>query len=193
MDNTSMKNEVIYQESPNWSSRLIGRLSKAQVVALAQDLHHDEHGISEVYGMMLQSDDARLATNAAWVLAHLSAADRTLYLFPYYDELVDLAISPSLIIRRGLVFAILLALPDKEELRADLLDFCLNRMADGKLEDSTRSYMIKLAARLCRPYPELIDELALCLQVLPLEGLSPSIACARRKALVSIGKPLLEY
>ncbi len=157
------------------------RLSKAQVMAIANNLHHDECGIEAMFTAMKQADNPRVAYNAAWVLSHLSKVDKRIYLLPHYEELVDVATSAELCFRRGLILAILADLPTNEP-NGKLLDFCLMHLTDPKESDGSRSVMIKLAARMCEPYPELCKELALCLDVMPQDS-SPSIAAAKRNAL----------
>ena len=55
------------------------RLSKAQVMAIAHNLHHDECGIEAMFTAMKQADNPRVAYNAAWVLSHLSKEDKRIY------------------------------------------------------------------------------------------------------------------
>ena len=158
------------------------RLSLGQVQAIARDLHHDECGIAEMFACMKQTDDARVAYNAAWVLSHLSKEDKLLYLAPRYGELVRLATSEMLCFRRALVLSILADLPTGDEPNVELLDYCLAHMTDMKESDSSRSAMIKLAARMCKPYPELCRELRESLEMMPA-GMPQSIVAAKRKAL----------
>ena len=162
------------------------RLSKALVTAIANNLHHDECGIEAMFTAMKQADNPRVAYNAAWVLSHLSKEDKRIYLFPYYGELVGMATSAGLSTRRGLILTILADLPTNEP-NGKLLDFCLIHMIDPKESDGSRSAMIKLAARMCKPYPELCKELMLCLDMMPQDS-SPSIAAAKRNALKLIQK-----
>ena len=162
------------------------RLSKAKVVAIADNLHHDECEIKAMFAQMKQADKPRVAYNAAWVLSHLSKEDKRIYLLPHYGELVDMAISAEPCFRRGLMLAILTDF-SMDEPNGKLLDFCLTFMNDTKESDSSRSAMIKLAAKMCKPYPELCKELALCLDMMPQDS-SPSIAAAKRNALKMIQK-----
>ena len=148
------------------------RLSKAQVMAIANNLHHDECGIEAMFTAMKQADNPRVAYNAAWVLSHLSKEDKKIYLLPHYGAL------------RGLILTILADLPTNEP-NGNLLDFCLTHLTAPKESDSSRSAMIKLAASMCKPYPELCKELALCLDMMPQDS-SPSIAAAKRNALKMI-------
>lgn len=160
---------------------LDSRLSKAQVTAIAGNLHHDECGIEAMFSQMKQTGTPRVAYNAAWVLSHLSKEDKRIYLLPHYGELVDMATSAKPCFRRGLLLAILADFPMGEP-NGKLLDFCLTQMNDPKESDSSRSAMIKLAARMCKPYPELCKELLLSLDMV-LPDSSPSVAAATKKAL----------
>ena len=162
------------------------RLSKAQVMAIAGNLHHNECGIEAMFTAMKQADNPRVAYNIAWMLSHLSKEDKRIYLLPHYEELVDMATSAKLCFRRGLILIILTDMP-MDEPDGKLLDFCLTHLADPKESDGSRSAMIKLAARMCKPYPELCKELMLCLDMMPQES-SPSIAAAKRNALKMIRK-----
>ena len=162
------------------------RLSKARVMAIAHNLHHDECGIEAMFTAMKQADNPRVAYNAAWVLSHLSKEDKRIYLFPYYGELVGMVTSAELCFRRGLILTILADLPANEP-NGNLLDFCFIHMTDPKESDGSRSAMIKLAARMCKSYPELCKELTFCLDMMPQDS-SPSIAAAKRNALKLIQK-----
>ena len=162
------------------------RLSKAQVMAIAGNLHHNECGIEAMFTAMKQADNPRVAYNIAWMLSHLSKEDKRIYLLPHYEELVDMATSAKLCFRRGLILIILTDMP-MDEPDGKLLDFCLTHLADPKESDGSRSAMIKLAARMCKPYPELCKELMLCLDMMPQDS-SPSIAAAKRNALKMIRK-----
>ena len=157
------------------------RLSKAQVRAIADNLHHDACGIDTLFAQMKQADNPRVVYNAAWVLSHLAKEDKRMYLLPHYGALVDMAVSAGLCFRRGLVLSILADLPMNKP-SGKLLDYCLTHLADPKESDSARSAMIKLAARMCKPYPELCRELMLCLDMMPQDS-AQSIAAAKRNAL----------
>ena len=162
------------------------RLSKVRVMAIASNLHHDGCGIEAMFTTMKQEDNTRVAYNAAWVLSHLSKEDKKMYLLPYYGELVDMATSAEPRISRWLILAILAGF-SMDEPNGKLLDFCLIHLTDPKESDGSRSAMIKLAARMCKPYLELCKELTLCLDMIPQDS-SPSIAAAKRNALKLIQK-----
>lgn len=158
------------------------RLSKWQVMALSRELHHDEAGISKICDLMLCAEDARVASNAAWILYHLPTEDKRLYVSPFYHQIAGQVMEADLKIRRGLVLSILIDLSTVKNFRTDLFDFCLTHAVDKKETDGSRSMMIKLAVKMCRLVPELANELAACLDMLECE-IAPSIAAARRNAM----------
>ena len=168
-------------------NRLNERISKAEVLFFVKELHHNEEGIAQFCNVLLKSEQEQAAYNAAWILSHLSKEDKEIYLMPFYDKIVDMAISPCLKIRRGLILSILADLPINTNFRTDLLNFCLNNMSNSKESDSSRSVMIKLAAKMCKPFPELKNELTACLEYLS-EEVKPSISAASKNALKDLRK-----
>lgn len=158
------------------------RLSKSEVVNYAKELHNDEYGISCLCNTMLTSGEERISYNAAWILFHLSKEDKEIYLATFYDRIADMAMSSDLNIRRGLILSIIVDMPIGDNFRTDLMDFCLARMLDRRECDSTRSVMIKLAAKMCRPFPELKNELTANLEFLSEEP-KRSISTASKNAL----------
>lgn len=169
------------------NNKLKGRLSKTEVLYYAADLHNDEDGISRLCDIMLNEEGRHSVCNAAWILSHLSKEDKKLYLTPFYNDIVDKAMLPELNIRRGLLLSIITDMPITEDFRTDLFDFCLNGMCDRKESDSSRSVMIKLAAKVCKHFPELKNELIAYLEYLS-EETKPSIASATRNALKELKK-----
>ena len=166
----------------NWSAELTGRVSKAQITHWARTLHHDAENIESLLALLLRSPSGRVGMNAAWLLSHLSEEDKVAYLLPHRDELIDFVMWPDIRFRHGLVLSILLGMPVPEELRTDFLDFCMDGLSCASYHDSCRSYMIRLAASMCRPYPELQEEFRQRLLLLP-DGVPPSVASARERAL----------
>ncbi len=165
---------------------LASKLSKVQVLAITKDLHYDDCSIAELFSLMFQSDFPRMAYNAAWVLASLSSEDKNNHLYHRYEQLVTLATSETLCFRRGLVLSILEGLPIEKITDTVLLDYCLKHIMDIAESDNSRSCMIRLAARMCKPYPELCNELMSCLDIVP--DSSKSIVSAKRNALKIINR-----
>lgn len=161
--------------------KMSGRLSGAEVVRLASELHDDEYGISSLCDIMLTSEDDRCAYNSAWILLHLHKTDKEIYLRPFYDRIADKAMSQNLKIRRGLVFSVILEMELPSPPRMDVYDFCVNGMFDMEESYSSRSVMIKMAARICKAIPELKSGFSRALEILSDED-KASISAAYRYA-----------
>lgn len=160
---------------------LAGRYASGKVREIAKEISHDGDGVSRLMDWLLHSSDKYVRVNAAWILNNMGKKARREYLLPYRDVLADLAMS-DLPIRRQMILALLLDFPDDDNPRVDLLDYCLEHLHDVKELPGNRAFMIHLAAKMCRPYPELYAELLHTLDMLP-PSLSPCIAYAKRKAM----------
>lgn len=162
---------------------LLGRrMSMATVREVVDRVSGDGTAIAQLCRMAMDGAGQRGAMYAAWVLTHLSGQDKQAYVAPFRDELTDALVAGRLAFRPGLLLALLYDLPEPDEPRTDLLDYCMEGLADPRYRDGCRSAMIRLAARMCRAYPELVAELHLRLQNLP-PGQPPSICTARKNAM----------
>lgn len=168
---------------PEWLGLLEGRMAKSAVAQIVRSVTRRAADINLLCSMVLDAHtDPHQAKRAAWVLTHLSPPDKQEHVAPFRDALIDRALSPDLPFRPGLLLTVVYSLPEPREPRMDLLDYCLAHIADTRMHDSCRAMFIKLAARKCRPYPELAAELHAVLDLLP-PGQPPSVECAKRKAL----------
>ena len=128
------------------------------IKALAQRAHREEKFRDGLFEEM-QGDDLREARNAAWALTHLPDEDNK-YIDEHRDELVRLATSTPEVPVRRLSMTLLERLEwGIDDVRTDLLDFCLERMVMNDEPYGVRSLCIKLAYMMCRHYPELKAEL----------------------------------
>lgn len=83
-------------EINRWEFVLDERFSKQQILRLAETLHHDEAGISDVCRTMLYATRVRSSYNAAWILHHLATADKKIYLKDWFPVIANFAISLGL-------------------------------------------------------------------------------------------------
>lgn len=132
------------------------------IKALAQRAHRDEkfrEGLfAEMYG-----DDLREARNAAWALTHLPKED-TIYIDTRREELTAFAIATPDSSLRRLSLVLLERLEwGSDDIRTDLLDFCLEHMMLPDEPYGVKALCMKLAYYQCRHYPELCAELKQCL------------------------------
>ena len=100
--------------------------------------------------------DNRVARNSAWALTHKPASE----LIPLpQDRLVDFALSTPDTSLRRLTLALIERQGIKEEdIRTDLLDFCLQHMMMLSEPPGVQALCLKLAHQMCGYYPELMHE-----------------------------------
>ena len=122
---------------------------------------------------LLYDEDSRVARNAAWVLTHKPVSQiRTLP----YNGLIDLTMAtPDTSLRR-----LTLNLVEKQEIteeamRTDFLDFCLLHMHMPEEPPGVQALCMKLAHRMCLPYPELLHEFYETLSLMQPEDCKPGM------------------
>lgn len=155
------------------------RMSKFRVQEAAQALRADAGAVREWADVARHTADGRVATNILRVLACLPVAVKRSVLGATYD---DWAMRLDLPVRRALVLALLVDLHEPGRWRPDLLDYAMLHATGAAVDYSTRAYLIKLMAVMCRPYPDLAREVETFLDVLPPDA-PPSLRAARRQAL----------
>lgn len=121
----------------------------------------------------LNNTDVRVARNAAWVLTHKPLTEiRTLP----QKELVDLALStPEASLRRLTLCLIERQGIAEDSFRTDLLDFCLLHMRLPQEPSGVQALCMKLAHRMCSPYPDLLREFHETLSIMQPELYKPGV------------------
>ena len=146
----------------------------------------------KLYSLISDPDD-RIAYNALWIFTHFSHHE-LLWLADRRDTLLDLLLDSCHIGRTRLLLSVIQRLsellPGSEDVspRTDFLDFCLSNI-NSTLPYGIRALCMKQAFAICRPYPELMREFMLHLEMLESFGnMSPGLATARRNILKQITK-----
>lgn len=141
---------------------------------------------------LMYDRDRRVAYNAAWVFCNFDLYSNE-WLYPKHDELIDEAMRTTDDGKRRLMLVLLLRQPfDKEHLRTDFLDFCLNCINSSQESTSVRTLSIKLAYEQCKFYPDLLRELQSTLELLEPDLVSTGIRTVRRKTLAEIERILTD-
>lgn len=152
------------------------------IKALAQRAHHDAETREQLFATALHGKGI-CAYHAAWALTHLPKEDN-IHICKHRDELVSLALETSNISLRRLYLALLERVEwSIDDMRTDLLDFCMEHMALPEETYGVQSLCMKLAYRQCRHYPELLDELRQVLLFMQAEGLGTGVRHTRNKIL----------
>ena len=128
------------------------------IKALAYNAHEDAEMRNRLFGSML-AGEGKEASNAAWALTHLPPSDNK-YIDERREDLVRLALTTAEVPLRRLALALLARLEwGRDDIRTDLLDFCLTHMALREEPYGVQALCMKLAYSQCRHYPELKAEM----------------------------------
>ena len=129
------------------------------------------------------SQDYRVARSALWGLTKASKEELS-QLQVILNEVIDQAMLTENSSVRRLSLNIVERLElDEEDLRTDFLDFCFEHMMDVEEFPGIQSVCMKLAFRMCKYYPELMDELKRTLEAMEIDYYKPAVKCVRNRIL----------
>ncbi|NLV51946.1 MAG: hypothetical protein GXY64_01590 [Bacteroidales bacterium] len=128
-------------------------------------------------------EDGHVARNAFWTLT--KATDKELaQLQVMLNELIDLSMQTDNSSVRRLSLNIVERLKmSEQDPRADFLDFCLDRMTHVEEFPGTQTLCMKLAFRMCKFYPELMDEFMRIIETMDMDFYKPAIKSLRNRIL----------
>ncbi len=134
------------------------------------------------------SSDAVVARNAAWGLTQFSDGDLAMLLHRQ-GEITDLVLrTPNTSLRR-LLLSVLYRMPFRgDDIRVDLLDFCLENMVAAHQPPGVQSLCMKMAHRMCAPYPELEAEFLRTIKDMNPYHYSAAVTSARKNILAGMKK-----
>lgn len=152
----------------------------------AQEIYQEVKSTGDFLGFARQyafSQDYRVARTALWGLTKASK-DELSQLQVILNELIDQAMQTENSSVRRLSLNIVEQLEmSEEDLRTDFLDFCFEHMIDVEEYPGIQSVCMKLAYRMCKFYPELMDELKRTLEAMDIDYYKPAVKCARNRIL----------
>ena len=129
------------------------------------------------------SDDYRVARSALWGLTKASKKELK-ELQVMLNEFIDLAMQTENSSVRRLSLNIIERLDINENnLRTDFLDFCFEHMISLEEFPGIQSVCMKLAYRMCKFYPELMDELKRTLEAMEIDYYKPAVKGVRSRIL----------
>ena len=118
-----------------------------------------------------------------WGLTKASK-DELIQLQVILNELIDQAMNTDNSSVRRLTLNIIERLDmNEDDLRTDFLDFCFNHMVSIEELPGSQSLCMKLAFRMSKFYPELMDELKLTLHSMEIDYYKPAVKCVRNRIL----------
>lgn len=152
----------------------------------AQEIYQEVKSKNDFVGFahsFIFCQDYVVARNALWVLTKASVKELSA-LQVMLNEIIDLAMTTENSSVRRLSLSIIERLEITEDnLRADFLDFCLERMMCLDEFPGVQTNSMKLAFRMCKFYPELMDELMVTIKTMHVEFYKPAVKCVRNRIL----------
>jgi len=152
----------------------------------AQEIYQEVKANGDFLGFARQyafSQDYRVARSALWGLTK-ACKDELSQLQVILNELIDQAIRTDNSSVRRLSLNIVERLEmSEDDLRMDFLDFCFEHMLDVGEFPGIQSVCMKLAFRMCKYYPELMDELKRTLEAMEIDYYKPAVKGVRSKIL----------
>jgi len=134
-----------------------------------------------LYNLLFDEDD-QVSYQAAWVFTHFSSEDNK-WLYPKQNELIDAVMQCSHPGKRRLLLSMLHRQPMPDPPRTDFLDYCLEKMLSKQELPGVQSLAMKLAYEMCRPIPELLQELRSTLEMMETDLLSAGLRTARNNVI----------
>lgn len=163
------------------ATRLAGRIHAEDVAELsAAAAAEDGEPVLAALWAALYCGHDKTEANAAWVLTHLPRK-MSPWLASHRADLTDKLLASQNNTVRRLALTLLHAMDwQTEDLRADLLDFCLQTITSRSTPVGIRAQSLYLAAKMCACAPELEAELRMTTDLLADEGLTAGMRSAMR-------------
>ena len=176
----------------DFKSRLSERIGMEDINEILRLTHDSDSRKQELYNLVIGEDEI-IGYHAAWIFTHFSSQDNE-WLYNKQDQLIDEVLVCKHGGKRRVMLNLLYRQPFPNPPRVDFLDFCLERMMSREELPGVQSLCMKIAYELCRPIPELVQELKTMMAM--MEGdLVPSIRAVQRNILKAMqkGKSLQKY
>lgn len=161
------------------------RLGKKDLDLVAAWALEDDKNSERLFSLAL-GGDGTMESNALWCLTHLRANSAD-WLQSKQKTLIDAALQEKKTSRKRMLLQLLRNMEyDRDQLRGDFLDFCMTKINSDCEPYAIRCFSLYIASKMCRHYPELVDELKECLSMLSQSTMSPGLHCAVRKVSAEI-------
>lgn len=181
-----MINEFWVKNKINYRDRLSERIGMTEIHKICREVEDDNEGIQELYNLIYDKDDT-IAYQAIWTLGHISS-ERNKWLYDKQNKLIDKVMACQHSGKRRLLLNLIFRQPLSNPPRVDFLDFCMERMLSKQELPGVQMFCMKLAYEMCRPIPELLQELRTLLDIMEPALLPPSMQAVRKNVLKAMQK-----
>ena len=152
----------------------------------AQEIYQEVKASGDFLGFARKyafNQDYRVARNALWGLTK-AIKEELSQLQVILNELIEQAMQTDNSSVRRLSLNVVERLEmSEDDLRTDFLDFCFEHMIDVEEFPGIQSVCMKLAFRMCKYYPELMDELKRTIEAMEIDYYKPAVKGVRSRIL----------
>ena len=152
----------------------------------AQEIYQEVKAEGDFLGFARRyvfDEDYRVARSALWGLTKATREELS-ELQSMMNELIDLAMQTENSSVRRLTLNLIERLTiNEDDLRTDFLDFCFEHLLNVEEFPGIQAVCAKLAFRMCKFYPELMDELKRTLEGMEIEYYKPAVKSIRNRIL----------
>lgn len=160
--------------------RLDNRLSLREIKDLCEDIVFARADRNDLWAAV-HSDNDRIAVNALWAMTHLPAEEAE-WLYSLRQPLIDKLLREIHPSKKRIILQILREQDyTADDIPTDLLDYCLSKINAECEPYAVRCFSLYTAFKMCRHYPELLNELQQHLDLLSTQSLSPGLRSAYRQ------------
>src|SRR5574344_32604 len=161
--------------------RLTARMGIDNITDLCLEVW--KSGSIEKLCSFLFCDDSVVGRNAAWTLTHFDGAELAMLAYRQ-NAMIDFVLITKDTSLRRLLLTILNNMEfDKEEIRTDFLDYCLENMISMEQTPGVQALCMKIAYRLCSFYPELTEEFLRTVKGMEISYYTPALKSVRNNIL----------
>ncbi len=169
----------------NLESVLSKRLGKFELENIAEWASNNVENRERLFSLV-STDDGKIGSNALWCMTHLRKNCND-WLQSKQDCIIELLLKEVKTARKRMLLQLLREQKyNIEDIRVDFLDFCLSNINSECEPYAIRCFSLYIAIKMCRYYPELLEELKERISMLEREPLSPGLRCAIRKVSAEI-------
>ena len=152
----------------------------------AQEIYQEVKASGDFLGFARRyafSEDYRVVRSALWGLTKASKEELSQLQVILNDFINQAMLTENSSVRRLSLNIVERLEMSEDDLRTDFLDFCFEHMIDVEEFPGIQSVCMKLAFRMCKFYPELMDELKRTLEAMEIDYYKPAVKGVRSKIL----------
>lgn len=181
------------QKTIDFRAKLMKRLSMDDIHEIAFLTQGNDQRKQQLFDL-LSDPEEKNAYQAAWVFTHFTYSQNE-WLYAKQDILIDEVMTCKHSGTRRLLLTMLYRQPMPQSPRVDFLDYCFQRMLSRQEPIAIQGLAMKLVYELCRPIPELLNELKETLGLMKVNLLSTAVRTARKNVLKAMesGKSMQSY